>query len=167
MSVDLGFVTPQGLPAPGVDRYSIITLIFFIPYVLFQPPATVILRKLGPRAFLPAITFLWGAIMISKICDSFGVKVMLTHFPRFRIREEVGRDGRSPYHPWCSRGWFLPWMRLPHVHLVHPFRAPEALLRLLPHWLCRIRLCGHPRLWAHANEGPWRLEWMELDLHRG
>src|SRR4051794_39557526 len=45
-------------------RYNIIVLIFFIPYVLFQPPATVILRKAGPRKFLSAITILWGACMI-------------------------------------------------------------------------------------------------------
>ena len=45
-------------------RYNIITLIFFIPYVIFQPPATVVLRKVGPRVFLSAITLFWGATMI-------------------------------------------------------------------------------------------------------
>ncbi|KAE9366459.1 phthalate transporter [Stipitochalara longipes BDJ] len=46
------------------ERYNIITLIFFLPYVLFQPPATVVLRKVGPRVFLSAITVFWGATMI-------------------------------------------------------------------------------------------------------
>jgi MFS family permease len=46
------------------NRYSLIVLVFFIPYVLFQPPATVIIRKIGPRRFLSAITILWGATMI-------------------------------------------------------------------------------------------------------
>ena len=46
------------------DQYSIIVLMFFIPYVLFQPPATVILRKLGPRNFLSLIVLLWGIVMI-------------------------------------------------------------------------------------------------------
>ena len=55
MSVDLKLIGP---------RYNIITLIFFIPYVLFQPPATVLLRKIGPRIFLSAITVFWGATMI-------------------------------------------------------------------------------------------------------
>ena len=45
-------------------RYNIITLIFFITYVLCQPPATVLLRKIGPRVFLSAITIFWGATMI-------------------------------------------------------------------------------------------------------
>jgi MFS family permease len=49
-------------------RYSTITLVFFITYVLLQPPATVVLRKVGPRIFLPAITILWG---ITAMCFGF------------------------------------------------------------------------------------------------
>ncbi|CAM6084330.1 unnamed protein product [Calypogeia fissa] len=37
------------------DRYSLISWIFFIPYVLFQPTATVAIRKIGPRTFLSVI----------------------------------------------------------------------------------------------------------------
>jgi hypothetical protein len=55
MAVDLNLIGP---------RYNIITLIFFIPYVLCQPPATVILRQIGPRYFLSGITILWGATMV-------------------------------------------------------------------------------------------------------
>ncbi|GAB7343143.1 hypothetical protein MBLNU457_1218t1 [Dothideomycetes sp. NU457] len=47
------------------SRYSVIVLVFFISYVLLQPPATVVMRKIGPRIFLPTITILWGATMIS------------------------------------------------------------------------------------------------------
>ncbi len=50
------------------NRYSIIVLLFFITYVLLQPPATVVLRKVGPRIFLPSITLLWG---ITMICFGF------------------------------------------------------------------------------------------------
>lgn len=46
------------------ERYSIITLVFFLTYVFLQPPATVVLRKVGPRIFLPSITLAWGATMI-------------------------------------------------------------------------------------------------------
>ena len=55
MVVDLKLIGP---------RYNIITLIFFITYVLCQPPATVLLRKIGPRVFLSSITVFWGATMI-------------------------------------------------------------------------------------------------------
>lgn len=47
------------------DRYSLIVLLFFITYVALQPPATVVLRKLGPRTFLPSIVVIWGAVMIA------------------------------------------------------------------------------------------------------
>ncbi|PGH15941.1 hypothetical protein AJ79_02108 [Helicocarpus griseus UAMH5409] len=45
-------------------RYSLITLVFFITYVVFQPPMTVMCRKIGPRIFLPGICLLWGAVVI-------------------------------------------------------------------------------------------------------
>jgi hypothetical protein len=56
----------KGLKLIG-NRSSLIVLIFFIPYVLFQPPATVVLRKVGPRRFLTAITLLWGGCMIVRL----------------------------------------------------------------------------------------------------
>lgn len=77
---NLGIADVAGM---GVDlvlsgpRYSIITCIFFISYVLLQPPATVVLRKVGPRIFLPTITLLWGATMI---CFGF-VKVWTDMIP--------------------------------------------------------------------------------------
>lgn len=55
MSTDLNLVG---------ERYNLIVLVFFIPYVLFQPLATVIIRKTGPRRFLTGITILWGVCMI-------------------------------------------------------------------------------------------------------
>ncbi|EXJ92104.1 hypothetical protein A1O3_00654 [Capronia epimyces CBS 606.96] len=68
---NLGIAVVAGM---GVDlvltgnRYSVIVLLFFITYVLLQPPATVVLRKIGPRLFLPTITLLWG---ITMICFGF------------------------------------------------------------------------------------------------
>lgn len=46
------------------NAYSIVTLVFFIPYTVFQIPATAIIRKIGPRVFLAAIVLAWGATMI-------------------------------------------------------------------------------------------------------
>jgi len=46
-------------------RYSIITLVFFCTYVVFQFPSTIVIKKVGPKIFLPLITFLWGVIMLS------------------------------------------------------------------------------------------------------
>jgi len=47
-----------------VSRYSVVTLVFFTTYIVFQPPSTIIVRKLGPRIHLSVIVVLWGAVMI-------------------------------------------------------------------------------------------------------
>ncbi|KAF2470993.1 MFS general substrate transporter [Lindgomyces ingoldianus] len=52
------------IPFGDVSRYSVVTLVFFTTYVVFQPPSTIIVRKLGPRIHLSTITLLWGAVMI-------------------------------------------------------------------------------------------------------
>lgn len=47
-----------------VSRYSVVTLVFFATYIVFQFPSTVVIRYLGPRNHLAGITLLWGAVMI-------------------------------------------------------------------------------------------------------
>ena len=49
------------------NGYSITSLVFFVTYTVFQIPATVIIRKLGPRIFLAGIVTLWGGVMIVSI----------------------------------------------------------------------------------------------------
>lgn len=48
-------------------RYSIATLVFFITYTIFQPPATIVTRKIGPRNFLPTICVAWGVVMVCEV----------------------------------------------------------------------------------------------------
>lgn len=43
---------------------STVVLVFFPTYVIFQPLATVLSRKVGPRKFLASIALLWGATEI-------------------------------------------------------------------------------------------------------
>ncbi|KAF1998635.1 MFS general substrate transporter [Amniculicola lignicola CBS 123094] len=52
------------VPFGGVSRYSVVTLVFFTTYIVFQPPSTIIIRKIGPRIHLSTITTAWGAVMI-------------------------------------------------------------------------------------------------------
>jgi MFS family permease len=60
MNVDLKLNSLMG----SVSKYSVVTLVFFTTYIVFQPPATVIVRYLGPRIFLSIIVIAWGAVMI-------------------------------------------------------------------------------------------------------
>lgn len=77
-------------------RYSIITLVFFITYVILQPFATVVLRKVGPRIFLPSITILWG---ITMMCFGF-----LTSWTQMvRKSESVSLLWLGVPRRWCMR----------------------------------------------------------------
>ncbi|ORY76877.1 major facilitator superfamily domain-containing protein [Leucosporidium creatinivorum] len=46
------------------ERYSIISAIFFAPYVVFELPSNILMRKIGCRVHLSAIVILWGAVML-------------------------------------------------------------------------------------------------------
>ncbi|KAK4445006.1 high-affinity nicotinic acid transporter [Podospora aff. communis PSN243] len=46
------------------NQYNIMSLVFFITYIVFQPPSTVVVRAIGPRIHLSFITFAWGCCMI-------------------------------------------------------------------------------------------------------
>ncbi|CZR47387.1 uncharacterized protein FPRO_08761 [Fusarium proliferatum ET1] len=49
----------------GGMNYSIIVLLFFPAYILFQPIMTVMARKIGPRWFLSGICIAWGIVMLA------------------------------------------------------------------------------------------------------
>ncbi|KAK4218359.1 high-affinity nicotinic acid transporter [Rhypophila decipiens] len=66
---NLGAASIAGMKADlnlvGNNHYSIISLVFFVTYIVFQPPSTILVRKIGPRIHLSLITFLWGGVMIA------------------------------------------------------------------------------------------------------
>lgn len=62
--------------------YSVALLVFFIGYVAFEIPSNMILVRLRPSIYLPAIMFLWGGVAIALAgCKSTpalaGVRVVL------------------------------------------------------------------------------------------
>ncbi|GJD03343.1 major facilitator superfamily transporter [Colletotrichum higginsianum] len=62
------------------NRYGIASLLFFIPYIIFQPPSTIVVRKIGPRLHLGGLTLLWGGVMIGM-----GFSRKYTHLYACRI----------------------------------------------------------------------------------
>lgn len=110
------------------ERYSLVVLLFFITYVALQPPATVVLRKLGPRIFLPTIVIIWGSVMIG-----FGfVKEWHTLLP-LRLLLGIFEAGFFPgkltildtYSP-LTIVLTLPRLCIPPLLLVPAIRTPEA-----------------------------------------
>ncbi|OAG44073.1 hypothetical protein AYO21_01530 [Fonsecaea monophora] len=45
-------------------RYSIITLVFFPTYIVFEIPATLLTRWISPRLFLSSVVMTWAVILI-------------------------------------------------------------------------------------------------------
>ncbi|KAJ5736213.1 uncharacterized protein N7483_001338 [Penicillium malachiteum] len=46
------------------NRYSIVLIVFYPLYICLQFPASILVRKVGPRIFLSTIVLLWGIVMI-------------------------------------------------------------------------------------------------------
>lgn len=48
-------------------KYSVVLLIFFIGYLLFEVPSNMILARSRPSLFLPALMFTWGGLSIAPV----------------------------------------------------------------------------------------------------
>jgi len=80
------------------NGYSITSLVFFVTYTIFQIPATVMIRKLGPRLFLAGIVTLWGAVMIVSSMASKRLKpTPFANNPYLRV-SALSRIG----NPWLA-----------------------------------------------------------------
>jgi hypothetical protein len=101
------------------DRYSILTMIFFIPYIIFQFPANIVIRKLGPSVWLPSLVVLWGAVTVglgftTHWTQALGCRIILGVL-------EVASSLPMIAYPQLnySTGWLLSGMCLPSFVLVH------------------------------------------------
>lgn len=48
------------------DDYNIALLVFFIPYILFEVPSNIIIKRVAPSFWLAGIMFLWGVATIGQ-----------------------------------------------------------------------------------------------------
>ena len=44
------------------DQYSIVLLVFFISYVVFEIPSNLLIARVRPSLYLSALCILWGAV---------------------------------------------------------------------------------------------------------
>lgn len=85
----------------GGYRYSLVTLVFFITYILFQPPMTVFCRKIGPCNFLPGICLLWGCVIIG-----FGFSKEWTTMLALRVILGILEAGYFPGCVYLLSTWY-------------------------------------------------------------
>jgi sugar phosphate permease len=63
------------------NQYNICLTVFFISYALFEPLTNVLLKKLRPSIFIPAIMVLWGIVMVCMgLTHNFGGMVTARFF---------------------------------------------------------------------------------------
>lgn len=48
------------------NRYTIALITFFPPYMLFEMPSNIVLRKFGTANWLAFIAFAWGTVMLGQ-----------------------------------------------------------------------------------------------------
>jgi hypothetical protein len=56
------------------ERYSIVSMIFFVPYIVFQFPSNIVIRKIGAMWWLPSIVMCWGVVTIGT-CHPFPLRL--------------------------------------------------------------------------------------------
>ena len=136
------------------NRYSIIVLLFFITYVLLQPPATVVLRKLGPRYFLPSIVLLWG---ITMMCGGF-VKTW-TDFIAIRLILGVFEAGFFPGCAYLLSCWY-PRFELQKRNAVFYLigSMASAFAGILAYGFSQLKNHGSGPAWWGQHYGPTKLD---------
>ncbi|KAL2782738.1 major facilitator superfamily domain-containing protein [Aspergillus keveii] len=126
------------------NRYSITLLVFFAPYIIFEFPATIAVRKIGPRKFLSTIVFLWGIIMI---CFGF-VQTWVSLIP-LRMLLGAFEAGSFPGMYYLVSSWYSRfdlYKRISIFYLIGVFgSAASGVLAL-----------GFSRMDGLANYAGWR-----------
>lgn len=146
----------------SISHYSIITIVFFASYIVFQPPATVICRYLGPRNFLSFIVVAWGAVMIGMgFADNYGVMAAL------RVLLGVLEAGFFPscvylLSTWCTCTGNPSMWRNTNDSSRHSVRCRKAVLLLLYSRKSGIGMRRYSRIWTDAIEGTARSERLAL-----
>lgn len=129
-------------------RYSIITLVFFITYVIFQFPATIIIKKLGPRFFLTLVTLLWGSVMIGM-----GFVHNWRTLAGLRVILGIFEAGFFPGSVYLLSTWYIR------------YEVQKTIFCFLYDWVSCFCLCWHTSIWRHANGWHQGIPWLEMDLH--
>ncbi|TXT09269.1 uncharacterized protein COLE_03203 [Cutaneotrichosporon oleaginosum] len=99
-----GMVKDLNFPANGL---SVATSIFYVTYVLFETPATMLLRTLRPSRMVPIFVVIWGGVIIGNgfatnyatvvacrlllgVCEAGLFPCLVLYMTSFYQREELG-----------------------------------------------------------------------------
>ncbi|KAL2818665.1 major facilitator superfamily domain-containing protein [Aspergillus granulosus] len=90
MDTDLGLVGNQ---------YNIASTMFFVPYIIFEVPSNIILKKVRPNIWLSFLVIAWGAVMTCMgvvknfqglvACRVILVYIVSTWYPRHELQQRL------------------------------------------------------------------------------
>jgi hypothetical protein len=106
--INIGNARIQGLEKDlgmkGHD-YNIALFIFFIPYILFEVPSNLVLKKVPPSWWLSGIMFCWGMLGI----DMHVGQLTGTDLDGIRCRYNMPRRREGLWWPRCMSilAWFI------------------------------------------------------------
>jgi len=60
------------------NDYNVALFIFFVPYILFEVPSNILIKKVAPSTWLAGLMFFWGVITIGQglITTNGGLQAM-------------------------------------------------------------------------------------------
>lgn len=149
----------------NVNRYGVVTLVFFTTYIVFQPPSTIIVRKLGPRIHLSLIVLLWGAVMVGM-----GFVKDWESLAALRIVLGILEAGFFPSCVYLLSTWYTRYdvgKRYSVFYILGSLAS--ACAGILAYGVSFSPGCSEVKLMnnlAHATEWSRRTYWMAMDLHR-
>ncbi|KAG5751221.1 hypothetical protein H9Q70_006145 [Fusarium xylarioides] len=83
------------------NKYSIVLVVFFVGYVVFEVPSNMILTRTRPSRYLPGIMFVWGGVTIAMAFTR-----TYEHLIGFRILMGVLESGFAPGMLLLLSSWY-------------------------------------------------------------
>ncbi|EAU91672.2 hypothetical protein CC1G_09354 [Coprinopsis cinerea okayama7 len=125
-------------------RYSIVTCLYFVPYILLQLPGNVVLRKLGVRNWLTFLVFAWGSVQLGMGFVKNWQELLIT-----RILLGVFEAPFFPSLLWIISAWYKR-------HEVQKRMAAFYLLSMTAGGLSPLLAYGLSLLEGKRNIEGWR-----------
>ena len=80
-------------------EYNTALTMFFVPYIIFEIPSNVLLKKLSPRVWLSTCMFCFGLIcsklLLQKLVESRDMMQFYSQFPTRKIPPEKNASRKS------------------------------------------------------------------------
>jgi hypothetical protein len=100
----------------NASRYNIALFSFFIPYILFEIPSNLLLKKFAPSTWLSLIMVLWGTSIMSR-CRSVLTTSRYFNY-RYGIGDQLCRLGYNAYASGAFRSRLVSWLA---IHFQAPY----------------------------------------------